>query len=130
MPRSSWAHMKKCISSHCRLKQDAWSAHACSRVPLPGGVLHSHVPVPHAGSPADPRSLPAWGIPGNPLLPLSRPQSARGSPGKASGKMNALVVLAWMSVAILFPSFSFHTLFLPVPSICLLFPYTGYKAGL
>ena len=63
-------------------------AHACPFVLLPGGVFHGHVPIPHAGRSADQGSLPARGIPGNPVLPLSRPQSPWGPPGKDEGVPN------------------------------------------
>lgn len=48
----------------------------------PGGVLHSHIPLPHAGGPVNSRGDTAWGSPRNSVLPVPKPHTSVGSPGK------------------------------------------------
>lgn len=50
----------------------------------PGGVLHSHIPLPHAGGPVNSRGDSAWGSPRNSVLPVPKPHTSVGSPGKKS----------------------------------------------
>ena len=53
-----------------------------SSAPRPGGVLHSHLPLPHAGGPVDSRGDAAWGRPRNSVLPVPKPHASVGPPGK------------------------------------------------
>lgn len=53
-----------------------------SSAPWPGGVLHSHISLPHAGGPVNSRGDTAWGSPRDSVLPVSKPHTSVGSPGK------------------------------------------------
>lgn len=64
---------------------------ACTSLPLslllspgpgPGGLLHSHFPLPHAGGPVDSRSDTAGSSPRNSVLPVPQHHSSVGSPGE------------------------------------------------
>lgn len=48
----------------------------------PGGVLHGHLPLPHAGGPVDSRGDAARGSPRNSVLPVPKPHASLGPPGK------------------------------------------------
>lgn len=53
-----------------------------SSAPWPGGILHSHIPLPHAGGPVNSRGDTAGGSPRDSVLPVPKPHTPVGSPGK------------------------------------------------
>ena len=59
----------------------------------PGGVLHGHLPLPHAGGPVDSRGDTARGSPRNSVLPVPKPHTSVGPPGKKPPTMRAAPVL-------------------------------------
>lgn len=58
----------------------------------PGGVLHGHLPLPHAGGPVDSRGDAARGSPRNSVLPVPKPHTSLGPPGKKPPTMRAAPV--------------------------------------
>lgn len=58
----------------------------------PGGVLHGHLPLPHAGGPVDSRGDAARGSPRNSVLPVPKPHASLGPPGKKPPAMKAAPV--------------------------------------
>ena len=59
----------------------------------PGGVLHGHLPLPHAGGPIDSRGDAARGSPRNSVLPVPKPHASVGPPGKKPPTTRAAPVL-------------------------------------
>ena len=59
----------------------------------PGGVLHGHLPLPHAGGPVDSRGDTARGSPRDSVLPVPKPHASVGPPGKKPPTTRAAPVL-------------------------------------
>ena len=64
--------------------------------PGPGGLLHSHFPLPHAGGPVDSRSDTARSSPRNSVLPVPQHHTSVGSPGEKLPKVGLWGGLSYM----------------------------------